>query len=135
MTTTFKPEELTDYDDQKGANITLDIDGHDAVFSVWIDVLDEDNTTLRIIQDFEDDILVHTVEAEDFTLPNVTYSEEKVYCYVTFNHYAVHIKLDDEGVCFDVWDSTDDEDGAADTTYIEFDELRDEEDEDLQDDC
>tara|TARA_B100000809_G_scaffold240744_1_gene263340 strand:+ start:829 stop:1215 length:387 start_codon:yes stop_codon:yes gene_type:complete len=127
MINKFKPEELTDYDDQKGANITLEIDGNESVFSVWIDVLDEGNTTLRVIQDFEEDILTYTVEPEDFKIPEVTYSDDKAYCYITFNGHSVHIKLDDECVVFDVWDSSD-EDGAVDSTYIDYNKLIDEDD-------
>jgi hypothetical protein len=123
----FKPEELVDYEDQKGANITLEIEGNESVFSVWIDILEEGNTTLRVIHDFEDDILVHTVELEDFKIPEVTYSDDKTYCYITFNGHSVHVKLDDECVVFDVWDSSN-EDGTANSTYIGYNELINEDD-------
>jgi hypothetical protein len=119
----FNPEELVNYENQKGANITLEIKGNETVFNVWIDDIDEGNTTLRVIQDFEDDILVHIVHLEDFKIPLVTYSDDKAYCYVTFNDYSVHLKLDDECITFDIWNSTDDENGSVATTYVEYNEF------------
>lgn len=112
---------------EKGMIIGFSHEGKRFGLHVWVDNSEPDNVLLRTTLDGNpDSLILVTVELSDFTSPDVSYSEDKTYCYVTFNNNSLHIKLDDEGVVLDVWDSQNDEHGSIDTSYFFYTDLEDE---------
>ena len=123
MKASFKGSNLTDFIDQKGCDVTIERGGKLTVFSVWCDAIEPTHRTVRVMQnDSDGELLIVTVEESDYKVPSVTYSDNKSYCYITFNSVSIHIKLEDEGVVVDVWDSSD-AIAAVDTTYLFYNEL------------
>lgn len=128
MNTKFTQTKLTDFKLQKGCYISINDGDTETILSVWCDTSEDNNTTLRVTENYDNEILIVTVDHADFTRPTISYSDDNSYCYVTFNNHSVHIKLADEGVVFDVWDSENDEEGSVESTYLFYDELAAKED-------
>ena len=122
MKASFKGSNLTDFIDQKGCDVTIERGGKLTVFSVWCDAIEPAERTVRVRQNDERELLIVTVDKLDYKVPSVTYSDNKSYCYITFNSVSVHLNLDDEGVVVDVWDSPD-AIAVVDTTYLFYNEL------------
>lgn len=109
---------------QKGIDIVVSDEGYSITLNVFCDVSERDNPTIRVsVNGGADNLILVSVNADDFKEPGVSFSEDKSYCYVVFSNNGVHIKLEDEGVVLDVWDSSNDIDGAIDTNYIFFSEF------------
>ena len=125
MTTAkFTSTKQTNFRNQKGVDINVENEGVSTVFNVWCDTIDIDNPSIRVAinNDRETPIFV-SVEDSDFKEPEVSYSDDKSHCYVTFDNYSLHIKLAHEGIVFDVWDKTDNENGSIDSTFVYYNEL------------
>ena len=123
MNALFKGSNLTDFSCQKGCDVTIEsCEGKLTVFSVWCDAIEPAERTVRVRQNDERELLIVTVDKLDYKVPSVTYSDNKSYCYITFNSVSVHLNLDDEGVVVDVWDSPD-AIAVVDTTYLFYNEL------------
>lgn len=124
MTAKYSSTKKIDNAHQKGFDINVELEGNTTTFSAWCDIMDKDNPTIRVsVNHGAEHLILVSVEQEDFKTPEVTYSEDKKYCYITFKNNSLHIKLDDEGIVFDVWDKTDDENGSIDTNYVLYQEF------------
>ena len=90
-----------------------------------------DEFTIRTQIDDSDELTTITsVKESNFVKPQVTLSEDGSYQYVKFGDVEVHIKLEDEGIVVDVWDTTDNENGSINTSYaFDGDLMPDDEDE------
>jgi hypothetical protein len=123
MTTKFTSIKPTNFDKQKGVDIDIEHNGEVTTFNVWCDIIDTDNPIIRTsINNGSDSLILTSVEMADFKEPDVSYSDDKTYCYVTYASNSLHIKIDDEGIVLDVWDQNN-EDCSVDTIYVLFDEL------------
>lgn len=116
--TAFKNEK------ENGIIVGCEHEGYRFGLHVWVDNSEKEGITLRTtLDDSPNSLILVTVSPEDFIEPTVTYSDDKTYCYVTFNNNSLHIKLESEGVVLDVWDCEDDQNGSIDTNYIFYNEL------------
>jgi hypothetical protein len=122
MSASFKHIKLTQFAGQKGCDITIVHKGAKSIFNVWCDTLEPAHSTIRVTHDNDVELLVVTVDKSDFKLPAITYSDDKLYCYLTFSHHCVHIQLDDEAILFDVRDLTDGKDDSIDSVYFRYNE-------------
>lgn len=123
MKAQFVQQKLTDFERQKGCNITIKSEDTETLFNIWCDTLEADQTTIRVTENNDGELLIVTASNVDFKLPTVSYSDDKTFCYITFYNNSVHIKLNEEGIVFDVWDSTDEENGSIESTYLYYGEL------------
>lgn len=121
---TFKQANTTSFNKQEGVNLLIGTESGDLKVSIFVCTIE--GSQLKV--EFEDhpyfNLDVSVNEAE-FTKPTVSYSDDKSFCYVKFGQISVHVKIGDEGVIFDVWDSDDEENGTIDSTYIHYSEIND----------
>jgi hypothetical protein len=122
MSASFKHIKLTQFAGQKGCDISIVHKGEESTFNVWCDTLEPAHSTIRVTHNNDIELLVVTVDKADFTLPTITYSDDELYCYLTFSHHCVHIQLDDEAILFDVRDLTDGKDDPIDSVYFRYNE-------------
>jgi hypothetical protein len=132
MTTTplFTATRPIDGPHKKGMDIDIvvpDAPNEVSTLNVWVDTMDTDEMaqlTLRAtLNNGADSLILCTVENSDNRAPVVTYSDDKTYCYVTFDKHALHVKLEGEGLVLDVWETDAGGDGSIDTNYVLYQEL------------
>lgn len=115
----FSSIQVTSYKLQLGVNIHINSDKLTSFLSVFSDGVETDNITIKVLHgDSEDELINTSVPVGECINPTISYSDDKSYCYVKFVTSEVHIKLTEEGIIIDLWDSNDSENGSVDTSYL-----------------
>jgi len=120
----FEKVVQTDFEKQKGANVQIIGDEGSALLNVWADIIDNDDPRFFVTLNNDNELLIVNVDTSEFKLPDISFSDDRTYCYLKFNKCQVHIKLEGEGVVIDVWDMTDPtEEEVINSTYSYWSEL------------
>ncbi|WP_415912472.1 hypothetical protein [Neptuniibacter sp. QD37_11] len=109
----------TQYQNKRGMDVEIQVSEGCAVkASVYVDTTE--SIVLRV-QVGDDRVLDVAVCAAAYVQAEVSYSDDLSYCYLKFGVFEVHIKLESEGVVFDVWEIDGADGECIDTGYL-FDE-------------
>lgn len=121
---TFQKVENTDFDNQKGADISICNGEQSSLLNVWVDNIEKDDVRIFVTHENNDELLRIMLDSSEFKLPEISYSEDRSYCYLTFNDVQIHIKLEGEGIIIDAWDMSEPSyEEVLDSTAIEWDEF------------
>lgn len=116
----FKSVEIT----QDGVNVTVANGEDQGMLTFWVDTIEQDNPRIFTQLNQDENILNTTVVLSDNKMPEVSFSEDRTYCYIKYDIHQVHVKLEDEGVVVDIWMICDsDAEQIIDSTYLEWNEL------------
>lgn len=112
----------TEFLNQKGVDIDISQEQENLSFNLKVFVCKIEVPRLKVILNDETTLLDTTVEEVDFLTPKWSVSEE--YISLDFKNVTLSIKLDDEGLAFDLLDKNS-EDELIDSTWIMYSEIED----------